>query len=251
MKKLLLLLIIPCLCIAQQQTYVPDDYFEQALIELGYDNVLNDSVTTSIIDTITLLPISNKNISSLIGIGDFSALQTIRCSGNQLTELDLSNNFNLQALFCGGNQLTELNLDNNPSLRVLKCGNNAISQLDLSNNSLLIKLFCRNNFLINLNIKNGNNSIIDSLYTTNNPNLNCIKVNNINYLNTNFTFENNNLDPQHYFDSECGVSTLLGSRINTKSVLKKLDVLGRESTNKGFQLHIYDDGSVEKKYLIK
>ena len=36
-----------------------------------------------------------------------------------------------------------------------------------------------------------------------------------------------------------------------KSLLKKTDILGRETTNKGFQLHIYDDGSVEKKYLIK
>ena len=36
-----------------------------------------------------------------------------------------------------------------------------------------------------------------------------------------------------------------------KSLLKKIDILGRETTNKGFQLHIYDDGSVEKKYVIK
>ena len=36
-----------------------------------------------------------------------------------------------------------------------------------------------------------------------------------------------------------------------KSLIKKIDILGRETTNKGLQLHIYDDGSVEKKYLIK
>ena len=36
-----------------------------------------------------------------------------------------------------------------------------------------------------------------------------------------------------------------------KSLLKKTDILGKETTNKGFQLHIYDDGSVEKKYVIK
>ena len=37
-----------------------------------------------------------------------------------------------------------------------------------------------------------------------------------------------------------------------KNILKKTDFLGKEtSSNKGFQLHIYDDGSVEKKYLIK
>ena len=38
-----------------------------------------------------------------------------------------------------------------------------------------------------------------------------------------------------------------------KNILKITDLLGRDETNnnKGFQLHIYDDGSVEKKYLIK
>ena len=36
-----------------------------------------------------------------------------------------------------------------------------------------------------------------------------------------------------------------------KKKLKSIDILGRETTNKGFQLHIYDDGSVEKKYVIK
>ena len=37
-----------------------------------------------------------------------------------------------------------------------------------------------------------------------------------------------------------------------KNLITKVDILGRETTNnKGFQLHIYDDGSIEKKYLIK
>ena len=36
-----------------------------------------------------------------------------------------------------------------------------------------------------------------------------------------------------------------------KSLITTIDILGRKTTNKGFQLHIYDDGSVEIKYLIK
>ena len=36
-----------------------------------------------------------------------------------------------------------------------------------------------------------------------------------------------------------------------KSLLRKVDILGRETTTKGLQLHIYDDGSVEKKYVIE
>ena len=36
-----------------------------------------------------------------------------------------------------------------------------------------------------------------------------------------------------------------------KLLIKTIDFLGRETTNKGFQLKIYDDGSIEKKYMLK
>tara|TARA_B100001250_G_scaffold184306_1_gene158547 strand:- start:1015 stop:2427 length:1413 start_codon:yes stop_codon:yes gene_type:complete len=43
----------------------------------------------------------------------------------------------------------------------------------------------------------------------------------------------------------------LNASSHVKSLIKTVDILGRETTNKGFQLHIFDDGSVDKKYLIK
>ena len=63
---------------------------------------------------------------------------------------------------------------------------------------------------------------------------------------------------EYYFDTNCynpidcdSITTI--SEYNPKTFLiKKIDILGRETTNnKGFQLHIYNDGTVEKKYLIK
>ena len=36
-----------------------------------------------------------------------------------------------------------------------------------------------------------------------------------------------------------------------KTISRTINIFGQETTNKGFQLEIYDDGSVEKKYLIK
>ncbi len=39
--------------------------------------------------------------------------------------------------------------------------------------------------------------------------------------------------------------------LEKKSLIKTIGILGRETTNKGFQLHIYDDGSVEKRYIIE
>jgi len=39
--------------------------------------------------------------------------------------------------------------------------------------------------------------------------------------------------------------------INSKSVIKITDLLGRDTNQKGFNIEIYDDGSVEKKYVIE
>ena len=36
-----------------------------------------------------------------------------------------------------------------------------------------------------------------------------------------------------------------------KQLIKKIDILGKETTNKGFNIEIYDDGSVQKKYVIE
>ena len=43
----------------------------------------------------------------------------------------------------------------------------------------------------------------------------------------------------------------LDQLLDLKYRIKIVDILGRETSNKGFQLHIYNDGSVEKKYLTK
>jgi len=51
--------------------------------------------------------------------------------------------------------------------------------------------------------------------------------------------------------SECVYdNTVITEFSSYKKIIKVIDILSRETTNKGLQLHIYDDGSVEKKYLI-
>ncbi len=117
-----------------QQTYAPDDNFEQALIDLGYDTApLDDYVPTANIENLTSLDVSSKNIADLTGIEDFAALQTLNCSINQLTNLDVSALSNLEELYCSNNQLTELNMQN---------GNNTqITDFDATNNPDLICIF--------------------------------------------------------------------------------------------------------------
>jgi hypothetical protein len=45
------------ICAPEGYTYVPDDNFEQALIDLGYDTALDDFVLTENISGVTLLNI--------------------------------------------------------------------------------------------------------------------------------------------------------------------------------------------------
>ena len=53
------------------------------------------------------------------------------------------------------------------------------------------------------------------------------------------------------FEGNVTSTNIIETPTINKNLITTVDILGREATNKGFQLYIYDDGSVEKKYLIK
>ena len=166
MKKILLFLFCFPLFVMAQQHYVPDDNFEQELINQGYDNVLDDYVTTSNINAIGGLYVSNQNISDLTGIEDFIALVSLECNDNQLTTLNLSNNTALSYLECWGNQLTSLDLTQNLMLDYLYCQDNQLTSLDVSNNFALITLYCEINQLTSLDVS-ANTVLIDMWCNTN------------------------------------------------------------------------------------
>ena len=59
---------------------MPDDNFEQALIDLGYDTgAPDDSVPTANINTVLSLNVNSKNISDLTGIAAFASLVSLDC----------------------------------------------------------------------------------------------------------------------------------------------------------------------------
>lgn len=159
MKKILVLLFCFPLFVMAQQTYVPDDNFEQALINQGYDNVLDDYVLTANIDTTGGLDISNQNISDLTGIEDFISLVALRCNDNQLTTLDLSSNADLSYLECWGNQLTSIDLSQNQMLDYLYCMDNQLINIDLTANTALVVLRLDYNQLTSLDLTNNINLV--------------------------------------------------------------------------------------------
>ena len=171
---------------AQQTTYIPDDNFEQALIDLGYDNILDDYITTSNILAVTDLDIRLKDISDLTGIESFTGLINLNCAYNNLTSLDVSNNIALKELSCAFNQLTILDLQNNNAITYLDCGFNKLDVLDVHTNKFLTVLYCDYNNLVSLDVKNGNNRNFTNFDARYNSNLKCIQVDDAAYSTTNW-----------------------------------------------------------------
>jgi len=92
-------------------------------------------------------------------------LQELECSGNNLTELDLTNCTQLQKLECFKNNLIELDLTSCTKLQSLICGFNKLTKLYLANCTLLQELYCNNNNLFELDLTGLDNlNIFQSAY---------------------------------------------------------------------------------------
>jgi hypothetical protein len=204
--KLTFILFFLCFSVKAQFTSIPDVNFEQKLMSLGYDNVINGQVLTSIVSQVTSLYLSNCNISNLSGIQDFTMLTDLNCSNNPLTNVNLSQNVNLTSLTVGGNSFTNINNFNlNQSLINLSLteinSNNLL--LNLSNTNIEY-LYLSNITLNNLNITNGSNLgflianswfgnlIINTLSLQGLPNLGFISLDN--YSNQNSYVSNISMD---------------------------------------------------------
>ena len=212
MKKILFILFLGFTLFGfSQTTLIPDPNFEQALIDLGYDNApINGSVPTANISEVTLLEVSDKNISSLDGIEAFTALNYLYCPDNQLTSLDVTNNAALIQLNCSGNQLIFLDVSQNTTLTDLVCNTNQLTSLNISQNTALTDLACVDNQLTSLDLSNNaaltylelqTNQLttLDVSQNTNLTFLNCINnqltsldVRNGNNTNFAFFYSNNN-----------------------------------------------------------
>ena len=204
----LLLLFLPIFTFAQQ-TYVPDDSLETALINLGYYNILDDSVLTSNITNVSSLDISYSGIADLTGIEDFISLTNLNCNNNLISHLDVSNSLSLTDLNCSANNIIALDFTNNLLLSNVECYNNQITTLDISNNSGLTNLNCENNLINSLDLSNAPGLVY--LNCSDNE-LSSIIISNNLYI-SQFRCENNNLSTLDLstvsvFDLDCSFNQL-------------------------------------------
>lgn len=185
----LVMTVFMMLAVSPMVTLAADDdviSFSDANFEAAVRGVINKpsgDILKSDVSDVTALLISSKKISDLSGIEYFTSLQTLKCSHNLLTSLDVSGSKNLKVLDCYENQLTSLNVSNTPMLSELRCNagsstsktrnqltsldistspeltlvdvaDNKLTSLDVSNNKKLKKLVCSGNSLSQLNFVN-------------------------------------------------------------------------------------------------
>jgi hypothetical protein len=181
-------------CSALIITNIPDVNFEEALMDLGIvsDLGVDGRVSSVEISTITYLDLSSRNISDLTGIEDFTSLDTLIVSNNQITYLDLSNNANLVYLDVSNNPITTLIItgnvsqksvsfkvsrnavfDSNNKLLMIDISETDLDTIDLSNVPNLEILLAQGSKLTSLDVSgNGSLTVLDA---RSNP-LSCIQV---------------------------------------------------------------------------
>ena len=103
---------------------------------------------------VTELNIAEKGLTDLSALKYFTGLQTLDCSRNSLTELDVSALTKLDSLSCYENALTKLNVSGQTNLTYLDCSDNQLTALDVSNQTLLKDLDCSDNQLTALDVSN-------------------------------------------------------------------------------------------------
>ncbi|WP_165830121.1 leucine-rich repeat domain-containing protein [Flavobacterium hydrophilum] len=160
-------------------TLLPDQKFEQKLIDLGIDtDGLNGKISSSDISAVTSLDLSNSNITDLSGIENFTSLTNLDCSNNQITNLNLSYNLLLERLIAFSNQITSLDLSKNSKLTIVYVVSNPLVFLNLQNGNN------KNMIILNVTGKNA------ASYATSFLGLNqlaCIKVDDAAFSNTNWS----------------------------------------------------------------
>ena len=153
------------------ETTFPDESFRSWVLgqSYGQDGVLTEEEIAGV----TTINLMGKRIQSLKGLEHFTELTSLYCTGNQLTELDVSEcikltelectwnqlttldvskNTALTTLTCAANKLTALDVSQNIALEILGCGLNLLTSLDVSQNTLLTELYCQENLLTELDI---------------------------------------------------------------------------------------------------
>jgi len=146
------------------------------LIELANNNLDSIDVSNNLnLENLALAGATKSKFKNL-DLSNNSKLKSLSIGNNNMTELDISHCPNLLLISGANNNFTHLDFSKNPLIETLWLNDSNLDSLDFTKNPKLISLHIDNVNISYLNIKNGNNLNMTHLETTNNPNLDCIIV---------------------------------------------------------------------------
>jgi hypothetical protein len=157
------------------------------------------------------LTFRHSNFTS-IDLSPFTLLETFDGENNEFTSITFPSPSVLTSVTCKTNSIASIDVSQLTSLTQFTCNDNQLTSLDVSMLQSLSILYCGWNDLTSLNVANGNNSNFSAFYTINNPNLTCVKVDDVAYSTSNWS----DVDGGVSFSTSCGlgVNELLGTTIN-------------------------------------
>jgi Leucine-rich repeat (LRR) protein len=216
-KNIFIILVLLCSYnLAAQIVTIPDANFKNALVNFpvvdSSGNGLGDSfadtngdgeIQVSEAEAIISLIVSYYEIVSLEGIQSFSNLEILKSRGNFVETVDLSQNIQLEWLHLSTNPLISIDVSQNVNLKRLWIYNNSLSSLDVSQNTQLESLRCYTNTLTDLNISNGTNLILENFIAYENPFLECIEVDDIDFATSQTQWQ---IDDDAFYSDDCNFS---------------------------------------------
>ncbi|MGX1023041.1 T9SS type A sorting domain-containing protein [Flavobacterium sp. CS20] len=184
LKLLLINALFLCIITNAQVTLIPDQNFEQTLIDqnIDSDGIINGQVFTSDIDNINDLNFGFNFITDLTGLEDFAQLQNLTLDNLDLSNsssnltLDLTANTMLETLTMNGGDdafthfVEQIDLSENPNINLIQTpGIWLLKQIDLKTGTTDVS-----NLSIDISISPL--ALMEQSADSNNDDLFCIKV---------------------------------------------------------------------------
>ena len=155
-------------------TAIADSNFEQALVDLDIDDVVDGEVRNDRIDDVTSLVVDDKGITNLSGIEGFVQLENLSARNNNLSTVDVSGVPTLKFLWVEDNAIENLNLMGLTILEKVGADRNALTAINVVDNGALQLLNLSENNLASIDV--SNNPALTDFTVVGNP-LTCILVN--------------------------------------------------------------------------
>ena len=111
---------------------------------------------------VTAIDWRGRGLAGDLSVDNFSQLQRIDVTSNQLTSLSASKCSSLATIETGRNKLSSINLSGCTALRTLNCFRNRLADIDLSSSMGIMSLNCADNLFVELSVAHA-----DSLKTLN------------------------------------------------------------------------------------